>query len=541
MSREPASAEGPPPGAATGAATLPALLEERARTAPDAPFAIFDDLEGGVSTRTYREFAGDVNRTARLLGDLGIGRGDRVMLLLGNCPAFLDLWFGAAAVGAAIVPVNTASSAAELDYLAGHSESRAIFTQAPHLEMAGAVARRCPRVESVIVCGPGAPSPAASLDALATAHPDTPPPGPPPGPTDDAAILYTSGTTARPKGVLVTHANYLCAGRTVANHIRLTPDDRHLVVLPFFHGNAQYYSTMSTLAAGASMAMTARFSASRYFDLAIAHRCTASSLFAAPIRMLLAQPRRPELRSNPLRVVLFAQNVTPAQLDEWGDRFGPQLLQLWGMTETMGPPIMNPLDGERRNMSMGRTVDGYATDLVDDGGRPVPRGWPGQVVVRGTPGLTLMKGYYKNPEATAATLRDGWLWSGDTARQDAVGYYHFVDRAKDMIKRAGENVAASEVEAAVREHPGVFDCAVIGVPDEVRDEAILAVVVPRGDALREDEIIEWCRGRLARFRVPQRVVFRAALPRTSVGKVQKHVLRAELGEPDPRSRQESAP
>ena len=141
-----------------------------------------------------------------------------------------------------------------------------------------------------------------------------------------------------------------------------------------------------------------------------------------------------------------------------------------------------------------------------------------------------MKGYYKNPEATAATLRDGWLWSGDTARQDPAGYYHFIDRAKDMIKRAGENVAASEVEAAVREHPGVFDCAVIGVPDEMRDEAILAVVVPRDDALREDEIIDWCRGRLARFRVPQRVVFRAALPRTAVGKIQKHVLRAELGE-----------
>ncbi len=223
------SAEGPPPAAGAGPSTLPALLDERARTAPDAPFVVFDDLEGGVSGRTYREFAGDVNRTARLLGDLGIGRGDRLTLLLGNCPAFLDLWFGAAAVGAVIVPVNTASSEAELEYLAGHSESRAIFTQAPHLETAGAVARRCPGVETVIVCGPGAPSPAASFDALAAARPDAPPPGPPPGPTDDAAILYTSGTTARPKGVLVTHANYLCAGRTVASHIRLTPDDRHLV------------------------------------------------------------------------------------------------------------------------------------------------------------------------------------------------------------------------------------------------------------------------------------------------------------------------
>ena len=322
----------------------------------------------------------------------------------------------------------------------------------------------------------------------------------------------------------------------MANAIRLTPDDRHLAVLPFFHGNAQYYSTMSTLVTGASMAMTARFSASRYFDQAIAHRCTASSLFAAPIRMLLAQPRRPELASNPLRVVLFAQNVTPAQLDEWRDRFGPQLLQLWGMTETMGPPIMNPLDGERRNMSMGRTVAGYATDLVDDDGRPAPRGEAGQIVVRGTPGRTLMKGYYKNPEATAATLRNGWLRSGDTARQDPDGYYYFVDRAGDMIKRAGENVAASEVEAAIREHAKVFDCAVIGAPDEMRDESILAVVVPSDDSLREDEIIAWCRGRLAGFRVPQQVRFRASLPRTAVGKIRKHVLRAELGVSGVRSR-----
>ena len=145
-----------------------------------------------------------------------------------------------------------------------------------------------------------------------------------------------------------------------------------------------------------------------------------------------------------------------------------------------------------------------------------------------------MKGYYKNPDATAETLRDGWLWSGDNARQDDDGYYHFVDRAKDMIKRAGENVAASEVEAVIREHPGVFDCAVIGLPDEMRDEAILAVVVRRSaedgrtpSALTEEDVVDWCRERLAGFRVPQFVRFREELPRTSVGKIRKHVLRAE--------------
>lgn len=149
-----------------------------------------------------------------------------------------------------------------------------------------------------------------------------------------------------------------------------------------------------------------------------------------------------------------------------------------------------------------------------------------------------MKGYHKDPAATAETLRDGWLWSGDNARQDADGYYHFVDRAKDMIKRAGENVAASEVEAVIREHPDVFDCAVIGVADEMRDEAILAVVVPRpattGSAtagLTEEVVVDWCRDRLAVFRVPRFVRFRTELPRTAVGKVRKHVLRAEFGSP----------
>jgi len=184
---------------------------------------------------------------------------------------------------------------------------------------------------------------------------------------------------------------------------------------------------------------------------------------------------------------------------------------------------------------MGLPAPGYTSRLVDENGHPVARGEIGQIVVRGEPGLSLMKGYYKNPEATAETIRDGWLRSGDNARQDEDGYYHFVDRAKDMIKRSGENVAASEVEAVIREHPAVFDCAVIGVPDEMRDEAILAVVVPRDGEegrpaarLTEDDVIGWCRERLSDFRVPQFVRFRTELPRTSVGKIRKHVLRTEI-------------
>ena len=522
--------------AAAGARTLPGLLQAQARANPGRLFVVFDDLHGQITTCTYGEFDREVCRTAHLLERLGVRRGGKVILLLPNCPEFLALWFGAAMLGAVIVPVNTASSVSELEYLVTHSESRLIFTQADRLDLAHQVRSRCRRVEEVVVCGGGAPSALVDFGRLVAHCPAAPPVSPSPSPTDEAAILYTSGTTARPKGVLVTHANYLCAGETVAGAVRLTPADRQLCVLPLFHGNAQYYSTMSALVAGASVALMARFSASRYFDQAIAHRCTVASLFAAPIRMLLAQPRRPEHARNDLRAVIFAQSVTPAQLVEWEERFRAPLMQLWGMTETMGPPIINPFEGERRNMSMGLPAPGYTSRLVDESGRPVARGEIGQIVVRGEPGLSLMKGYYKNTDATGETIRDGWLWSGDNARQDEDGYFHFVDRAKDMIKRSGENVAASEVEAVIREHPGVYDCAVIGVPDEMRDEAILAVVVPRdGEGeepsaalLTEEELIGWCRERLADFRVPQFVRFREALPRTSVGKIRKHILRAEI-------------
>jgi carnitine-CoA ligase len=514
-----------------GNRTLRQLLEYRARTTPQHLFVIFDDLQGHTTRLSYADFDAQVNRAANMLRALGIAHNDKINLHLPNSLEFLYLWFGAAKIGAVIMPTNVASPAAELEYLVSHSESRLIFTTREHLDVAEEVCRRCPGVQTLIVCD--APLAGAACLHLPTLLAEQEPSAPAAklSPLDEAAILYTSGTTARPKGVMVTHANYIYAGETVAKAIRLAPEDRHFVVMPLFHGNAQYYSTMSTLVTGASLALMARFSATRYFEKCIEHRCTVASLFAAPIRMLLAQEVNLAHRSNRLRVVIYAQNVTEAQLTEWHERFGAPLLQLWGMTETMGPPLMNPIEFERRNMSMGLPVMGYEVAIVDEAGRPLPNGRVGQIVVRGEPGWTLMKGYFKNPEATSETLRQGLLWSGDNARQDEDGYFHFVDRAKDMIKRSGENVAASEVEAVILQHPKVFDCAVIGVADEMRDEKIKAVVVTREEQqLQADEIINWCRERLATFRVPELVEFRRELPRTSVGKIQKHILRRESAE-----------
>jgi crotonobetaine/carnitine-CoA ligase len=245
--------------------------------------------------------------------------------------------------------------------------------------------------------------------------------------------------------------------------------------------------------------------------------------------MILAQPENSCHQTNSLRVVIYAQNITKQQTQDWNRRFNAPLNQLWGMTETMGPPLMNPLHGQRKNWTIGKPVGGYEVQLVDENGNRVNPGETGEIIVRGIPGETIMSGYFNNPEATRSTIRDGWLYTGDNAIQDEDGYFQFVDRLKDMIKRSGENVSASEVESVLLQHPAVFECAVIGLNDEIRDQKIVAIVVCKESRKVSDrELIEFCTEHLASFRVPENVIFRNHLPKTSVGKIQKNLIRAEL-------------
>jgi crotonobetaine/carnitine-CoA ligase len=307
--------------------------------------------------------------------------------------------------------------------------------------------------------------------------------------------------------------------------MRVGPTDRHLIVLPLFHAGAQLHAFLPMLLAGGSVALMERFSATRFVEQAIRHEATLAALFAAPIRMLLAQPRTPLDGRTRLRAVSYAQNVTPQQFEEWHERFRAPLMQIWGMTETMSLPLMQPLDLPRKPLSMGMPVLGYECKVVDEYGKEVPPGTVGELVVSGVPGVTLMKGYFKNPKATTDTLREGWLHSGDQAFMDEDGCFFFVDRKKDMIKRAGENVSASEVEETLKQHPAVFDAAVVAIPDPVRDQAIKAYVILKdGTAATGDEVIAWCHARLSAFKVPEVVEFRDVFPRTSVGKIQKHLF-----------------
>ena len=242
--------------------------------------------------------------------------------------------------------------------------------------------------------------------------------------------------------------------------------------------------------------------------------------------MILAQPYDEAERNNKLRAVIFAQSVTAAELKAFEERYNTSLYQIYGMTETIAPPLMNPLQGAKDNTGIGKPIAGSRIKLIDEEGNEVPDGEPGEILLEGIPGKTIMKGYFNNPEATSRTLQNGWLHTGDKARKSEDGFYYFVDRQKDMIKRAGENVAASEVENVIMEHPAVYEAIVIGIPDAMHDEALKAfVILKQGQTATEQEVIDYCKGQLAKFKVPSAIEFVEDFPRTSVGKIQKHKLK----------------
>ncbi len=501
------------------------LLEEKVRDSPDKTFLIFEDTQGRTESFTYGEFNDNVNRVANWLLEHGIKKRDKVNLHLRNCPEFLFTWFALAKVGAVMVPTNTALTVPEIQYVLDHSESVLTVTEPEYINTIRSAVSGCPAVKQVVLCRADEKQPGAALMSGILKGDPSSPPDASLSPEDDIAIMYTSGTTARPKGVVQTHAYYVWVGELVSHHLRMRPDDRSLIVLPLFHSNAQLYTTMSTLVAGGSIAVMQAFSASRYFDQVARHEATVSSVFAAAIRMVLNQPGNKEAKRNKLRAVLFAQNVTPEQLEAFDRLAGAPLIQLYGLTER-SLPLCNPVYGVHDSMSIGRPTLGSEVKVIGDSGNEVAPGEVGELIFKGTPGWTMLKEYYKNPEATAAAIRDGWFYTGDNVRMGENGFFYFVDRKKDMIKRSGENVSPAEVEAVVNQHPKVLESAAIGVPDEIRDEAIkVFVTLKDGETATPEEIIEHCRERLMKMKVPSYVEFVRELPKTPVGKIQKHILR----------------
>jgi crotonobetaine/carnitine-CoA ligase len=490
--------------------TLFGVLRGHAERGPDQPWLTFERDDGAARTWGYGEFTAEVEATARRLSELGLGPGIGFLVCLDNHPELIRLVLAAAATGSVAIPADTRLTAREVSHYLEVADVQVVFTRADHEPAVVAARERGARIVFV-----GAPLDGPQRAGRTTAAGDG---------RGVFELLFTSGTTSRPKGVMLTGRAVVHGARTLAAGAGYTPDDVPLVALPLYHAAAQMHQLWPTLVLGGHAVVVERFAPSRFFGQATRHGATSSAQFAATLRLLLHRGSSTDARAGRLRHMTFAQNLTETELAEWEARFGIPLQQLWGMTETVGLPLMSPLAGDRRLASVGRPVAGYEVVVRDQRGEPTAPGEPGEITVRVKPGENVTLGYYRNEPATTELLRDGWLRSGDMASVDDEGFVYFVGRGRDLIRRAGTNFSALEVEEVVRQVTGVLDVAVVPVHDALGDEAVAAFVVRKGDHPTEDEIRTHCRTALAAFKRPQRIEFLTELPRTAVGKVQKHLL-----------------
>ena len=480
-------------------------------------FLVFEGPDGSIAEWTYGDFDREVARVGSHLAEVGVIEGGVVHLALTNCPTFVAVWLAANRLGATIVPSDPMGTTAELT---------------DHIERTGPTIGFCATTRSDVYRAAVPPELAVievdeAVAEVARFHDVADPEfadWAAPAPTDRAAIMFTSGTTGRPKGVEITQANYAFAGKIMAEAAELGHTDRQLVVLPLFHANAQYYSFASAIWAGASVALMHTFSASGFLAQAARHRATCASLFAAPMRMILA--RGGPVDGLRLRHCWFAQNLANEQYETLSEWLGVRPRQLYGMTETI-PAVLTDRADNTRPDSMGFATPGCAVDLHDGNGNPVAPGDVGEIVVGGEPGLTLFARYLDDPETTAASFRGTWFRTGDRATRHSDGRFFFDGRRSDVLKVAGENVSTVEVASVLSAHPAVLEAAVVGAPDPVRDEVPAAFVVA-ADATHPpsvDELMAWCHERLTKAKQPRDITFLDELPRTSVGKIRSFVLR----------------
>lgn len=487
-------------------------------------FLVFEGPSGHVAEWTYGEFDREVARVGAHLREVGVTEGATVHLALTNCPTFVAVWIAASRLGAAIIPSDPMGTADELSDHIERTAPTVGFCASSRADVYRAAAPSGFAIIEVDETQPGV----AQFHSADADHQDAEfADWAAPAPTDLAAVMFTSGTTGRPKGVEITQANYAFAGKVMAEAAELGHTDRQMVVLPLFHANAQYYSFASAIWAGASVALIHTFSASKFLEQVARHGATCASLFAAPMRMILA--RGGPADGLKLRHCWFAQNLADDQYETISEWFGVRPRQLYGMTETI-PAVLTDLATGTRPDSMGFVTSGCAVDVHDAEGNAVEAGIVGEVVVGGTPGLTLFAGYLDDPDTTAASFRDGWFLTGDRASRDGDGRFFFDGRRSDVLKVAGENVSTVEVAAVLSAHPGVLEAAVVGAPDAIRDEVPVAFVVPSDPSAPPtlQALLEWCAERLSKAKQPRDITFLDELPRTSVGKVRAFVLRDQL-------------
>jgi crotonobetaine/carnitine-CoA ligase len=507
------------------AGTIPGLLDTAADRDPDGVW-----LRSDAGSLTFSGAVAAVGLTAGAMHEAGIGRGDLVMVTAASTPPYLLCWLALARLGAVTVAVNPRGTSAELEGLIGQVQPSALITdagQAPLVRAAaeaavaaGAAAPRLLEADDLVPAYWADPGRLAAADGRAAWS------QPAVSPDDLAVLIPTSGTTGRSKLVMQTHQAYAMAGEGFPHWMQLTAGDRLMTSLPLFHINAPAYSVMGSLASGAGLVLLERFSASGFLDAARRHGATEFNAIGAMLEILMRQPERDDDADTPLRLCYTGPAPERDRQLEIERRFGLQIVVGYAMSESpygliwaRGTRPYGTLGSVRQHPALGTVNEAR---VLDESGRELGPGETGELQLR-NPVLT--PGYWGMPEETARVLADGWLRTGDLVTVGDDGTYTFVARVKEVIRRRGENLSPLEVEDILAEHPGVLECAVVGVPSELSEEEVKAFIVPVGGT-RPDlaDLRAFAAQRLAAFKVPRYWQLVDELPRTPTARVAKHRL-----------------
>ncbi|MGB1009872.1 MAG: AMP-binding protein [Thiolinea sp.] len=498
--------------------TVREMIDQHAQQQPERSFLITPEAQ---QVMTYAGLQQHARELAQQLTARGIGKGDKIAMLMDNGYQTVVLMLGAMYAGVVIVPMNAVAGGSVLEYVLEHSDARLLFVSEHY---AGKFPELLGRVETIRTTEGLSPFPVDAVQAISPENVATEALA-----ADDYAVLiYTSGTTGRPKGVLLSHKNMLAGGRNTATAHELTAEDRGLCVLPLYHINAECVSVMGSLVSGGSIVLPQRFSVSAFWDCLVQNECTWFSLVPTIVAYLLDHAEREGLADDNLSYlksrVRFGRSasapLSPEMHKEFEQRFAVSLIETMGLTETAAQILANPLPPGQIKYGSPGIAYGNEAKIIDEQGNECPRGVSGELMIRGD---NVMCAYYKNEQATNDTLEaDGWLHTGDLAMQDEEGYFFITGRLKELIIKGGENISPREIDEALFAHDCVLEAAAFGVPHRAYGQDVMAcVVLKQGMSTDGEALCSHVRAQLGAFKAPTQIHIMEELPKGPSGKVQR--------------------
>ncbi|MDF1507360.1 fatty acid--CoA ligase family protein [Robertmurraya sp. DFI.2.37] len=510
---------------------LSSQLHETAKRVPHKPAYYFQDQPS-----TYAELDGAITKFASGLEKLGVKKGDHVGLLLGNSPFFVIGMYGALRLGATVIPINPIYTPDEIGYILNNGDVTTVIALDLLVPLAEKMHHTLPKVEHYIVCetpeGKGTSNSQLSIYTKLKSFSEIVALGqlsfqvPEVEEDDVALILYTSGTTGKPKGAMLTHKNLYSNARDVGIYLHMNEDDRVITTLPMFHVFCLTVCLNAPLLSGATILIDPKFSPKEIFRLVKKYEATVFAGVPTMYNFLYQYPEGEPKDLQSLRLCISGGAAMPvALLKSFEEKFKVVISEGYGLSEAAPVTCFNPLDRPRKAGSIGQSIVHVENKIVNELGEEVPVGQSGELIVRGP---NVMKGYYKMPEETAATIRDGWLYTGDMAMMDEEGYFYIVDRKKDLIIVGGYNVYPREVEEVLYNHHEIVEAAVIGVPDPDQGEAVKAYVVSNNPDLTEEAVISYAKEHLAKYKTPTLIEFLQELPKNTTGKILRRALKEQV-------------